>query len=182
MEVGVKIIKAVTIIIVFLLTPMMFDLGSAAPVPDTGQTKCYDNSQEITCPSPSQPFYGQDAQYVTNPQSYTKLDANGNDFPDDAPWPWAMVRDNVTGLIWEVKTDDGTIHDKDNTYGWSQLESSFIATLNVTNFGGFSDWRVPVIKELASIVNRNTYDPSVDIGFFPNTMLSSYWSFTTYAY
>jgi hypothetical protein len=26
-----------------------------------------------------------------------------------------MIRDNVTGLIWEVKTDDGTIHDKDHT-------------------------------------------------------------------
>ena len=29
-----------------------------------------------------------------------------------------MVRDNVTGLFWEVKTDDGSIHDKDNTYTW----------------------------------------------------------------
>ncbi len=91
-----------------------------------------------------------------------------------------MVRDNVTGLIWEVKTDDGTIHDKDNTYGWDSIESAVIKTLNNIHFGGFSDWRFPSIKELASIVNRNTYDPSIAISYFPNTMLSSYWSSTTY--
>ena len=87
------------------------------PIPDTGQTKCYDNSQEIACPSPGEPFYGQDAQHITNPQSYTKLDENGDDLPYEAT-TWVMVRDNVTGLIWEVKTDDGSIHDKDDTYGW----------------------------------------------------------------
>ncbi|MCX5896252.1 MAG: hypothetical protein NTZ51_10535 [Proteobacteria bacterium] len=38
----------------------------AAPVPDTGQTKCYNNTTEITCPPPGQPFYGQDAQYGPN--------------------------------------------------------------------------------------------------------------------
>jgi hypothetical protein len=43
---------------------------------------------------------------------------------------WSCVRDNVTGLVWEVKTDNGTadsdttdsthtnIHHKDNTYRW----------------------------------------------------------------
>jgi hypothetical protein len=30
-------------------------------------------------------------------------------FPD-------MVRDNVTGLIWEVKTNDESMHNKDKTY------------------------------------------------------------------
>ncbi len=34
-----------------------------APLPDTGQTKCYDNEKEIACPSPGEPFFGQDAQY-----------------------------------------------------------------------------------------------------------------------
>jgi len=157
-------------------------LSLAIPLPDTGQTKCYNNTQEITCPQLGEPFYGQDAQYITNPQSYTKLDKNGNALPDDAPWPWVMVRDNVTGLIWEVKTDDGTIHDKDNQYGWDELGSAVMAQLNTTKFGGFSDWRVPDIKELASIVNRNTYDPSIEMSYFPNVVLSNYWSFTTYVY
>jgi hypothetical protein len=32
-------------------------------LPDTGQTKCYDNRAEIPCPFPDEPFYGQDANY-----------------------------------------------------------------------------------------------------------------------
>jgi hypothetical protein len=54
--------------------------------------------------------------------SYTKLDSNGqplvNQDADYATTPWACVKDNVTGLIWEVKTDDGLLHDKDDTYTW----------------------------------------------------------------
>jgi len=33
------------------------------PIPDTGLTKCYNNSGEIACPSEGQPFYGQDAHH-----------------------------------------------------------------------------------------------------------------------
>ncbi|MBW2709452.1 MAG: hypothetical protein JRD04_09275 [Deltaproteobacteria bacterium] len=94
--------------LVFMLTVAR---APAAPVPDTGQTTCYDEGGNvITCPSPGQAFYGQDANYTINPPSYTKLDG--------------MVRDNVTGLIWEVKQNkDGTKnydnpHDADNTYTW----------------------------------------------------------------
>ena len=120
----------------FLLTifSVLFSLSTLTlavdcPIPDTGQTKCYNNTQEIFCPLPGQPFYGQDAQYPCNPQSYTKLDANGNDLPNSAT-EWIMVQDNVTGLIWENKTDDGSIHDKDNIYNWNDAQSVFIATLN----------------------------------------------------
>ena len=68
-----------------------------------------------------------------------------------------MVQDNVTGLIWENKTDDDSIHDKDNTYNWYDAQDVFITTLNSQNFGGYSDWRLPTVKELISIVNRATY-------------------------
>jgi len=71
------------------------DTAFAGALPDTGQTKCYNDTAEITCPAPGEDFYGQDAQYVTNPRSYTKLDASGNDLSDSAT-SWTMVRDNVT--------------------------------------------------------------------------------------
>ena len=62
----------------------------AYPVPDTGQTKCYNATVEIPCPSSGQPFYGQDAQYTINPMSYTKLDGSG------IGYVMGMVKDNVT--------------------------------------------------------------------------------------
>jgi hypothetical protein len=65
------------------------------PIPDSGQTKCYDNEKEIPCPNPGEPFYGQDGNYNINPASYTKLDENVNELPDAAT-SWVMVRDNVT--------------------------------------------------------------------------------------
>jgi len=92
-------------------------IAAAGALPDTGQTKCHNDTAEITCPAPGEDFCGQDAQYVTNLRSYTRLDAGGNDLSDSAT-DWAMMRDNVTGLIWEVKTDDGSVHDKDKTCTW----------------------------------------------------------------
>jgi Protein of unknown function (DUF1566) len=54
-----------------------------------------------------------------------------------------MVRDDVTGLVWEVKTYDDSIHDKDNLYTWQDAQDVFIAQLNSDNFGGHSGWRLP---------------------------------------
>jgi len=168
-------------------------MALATPVSDTGQTKCYDNTLEITCPQPGEPFYGQDGNYSINPQSYTKLDANGNDLPDDAPWPWTMVRDNLTGLVWEVKQDkDDTVnyanpHDADNTYVWCDSigdgtgTEDFINALNSEQFGSYSDWRMPTIKELSSLVDSSIPypGPTINTDYFANTQTGPYWSSTT---
>ena len=117
--------------LISILAVLLFPLvSSAGPVPDTGQTKCYDNSGEIPCPQPGEAFYGQDAQYQGPARSYTKLGQDGVALPDAATPAdgWIMTRDNVTGLIWEIKTDDGSIRDKDNTYSWANAQSVFIAT------------------------------------------------------
>jgi Domain of unknown function (DUF4214) len=63
-----------------------------AKIPDTGQITHYTN------------VFGEDSDYTINPPSYTKLDAKGNVLPESAT-TWAMVRDNVTGLIWENKAN-----------------------------------------------------------------------------
>ena len=117
-----------TIIAVLTLIMGGGQVGHAAEnlVPDTGQTQSYTDT------------FGEDSDYSINTPSYTKLDASGNDLADSVT-SWAMVRDNVTGLIWEVKTDDGTIHDKDNTYDQDEIKNTFIPTLNTDNYGGFSD-------------------------------------------
>jgi hypothetical protein len=158
--------------------------------PDTGQTKCYNNTVEIPCPAAGQPFHGQDAQYAGPARSYTDLGSG-------------MIRDNVTGLIWEQKTNKNNVknysdpHDADNTYTWCDTNSNtnggnagtcgtndtmdFLVTLNNTNYGGHNDWRLPTIKELATLVNLGRYDPAIDPVFAATTqLLSRYWSSTTY--
>jgi len=55
--------------------------------------------------------------------SFTKISSTGQELPASAT-SWACVKDNITGLIWEVKTDDGGLHDKDDTYNWYNTDSS----------------------------------------------------------
>jgi hypothetical protein len=164
-------------------------------LPDTEQTACYDTTQEIACPEPDEPFYGQDAAY-TNPPSYTKLAANGSSLHDSAT-SWATVRDNVTGLIWEEKhTMNSAVNyndpnDADNTYTWydgstgttlnGRDTQDFINALNARNYGGYNDWRLPTVKELANLVdtNRPMSAPKINTIYFSNTQLGDYWSATS---
>jgi len=62
-------------------------------LPDTGIDKCYDDEEEITCPSPGEPFYGQDAQYDGPQLSYQD---NGD----------GTVSDLNTGLMWQQSDDE----------------------------------------------------------------------------
>lgn len=132
-------------------------------IPDTGQVTSYTDT------------FGEDSDYLINPPSYTKLDANGLTLPNSAT-SWKMVRDNVTKLIWEVKdTSDGVEnhlnpHDSDNTYTFEDATAVFIAALNSSNFGGFNDghtWRLPSIKELAYLANSTGSDSCITTTYFP---------------
>ena len=119
------------------------------PVVSTGQANCYDNRSEITPPKPGQPFYGQDAQFHSHPASYG-ISADG-----------LSVRDDVTGLTWQRSPDtdgDGALTRKDKlTLAQAQ---ALPAKLNASKFGGFSDWRLPSIKELYSLFDARGTDPS----------------------
>ena len=107
----------------------------------TGQTKCYSDRGEIAPPKPGQPFHGQDAQQPGPQASYT-LSADG-----------LTVHDNNTGLTWQRSPDtngDGALNFNDKLTLARARELP--AKLNAAHFGGFSDWRLPTIKQLYSLI------------------------------
>jgi len=135
------------------------------PIVDTNQTVCSDLSQNLSsCPASGEATYGQDAQYQGLAPSYTN---NGD----------GTVSDNQTGLMWSQTTDingDGKITADDKlSYDEAQAYAKQLT------LGGHSDWRVPTIKELYSLILFDGQDPSglngagdysllpfIDIGYF----------------
>ncbi|GAA4816744.1 hypothetical protein GCM10011365_00030 [Marinicella pacifica] len=134
--------------------------------------------------------------------SFTKLDANGVPLVDQSvdygTQTWACVRDNVTGLVWEVKTTTAGIHHQDNTYRWGGItaiglghpdaEGTYYDDWDVLVNGsnsetlcGFDNWRVPTIDELTGLANYGTFNPAIDTDYFPNTVSSGFWSSLPFA-
>ena len=85
------------------------------------------------------------------------------------------VTDNVTGLMWEQKTDDGGPQDKDNKATWKDA----LAYCENLDLAGYRDWRMPTAKDLERIVDLEHSTPAVDPYYFPNTNNGLYWSGTT---
>ncbi len=123
--------------------------AAAFPIVDTGQSKCFDATAVIAAPSAGAAFYGQDAQFSGTQSSYTKS-SDG-----------LTVKDNITGLTWQKSPDtngDGVIDSLDKmTLAQAQTH---ITALNAASYGGYSDWRLPSIKELYSLMTFAGIDPS----------------------
>ncbi len=116
---------------------------------DTGQMFCYnDNEVLLIFPNPGEDYYGQDAQHEGYQPSYT-LSNDGK-----------TVYDNVTGLTWQSSPNiTNTIpvyEDKKNVEQAIDVPSE----LNSIAYGGYTDWRLPTIKELYSLILFSGKDPS----------------------
>lgn len=160
-----------------LLYPASAFSQAEFPLPDTGQTQCYDmDGNNIYCPLLLQDLYGQDACYPGSFPSYQKLDADGKTLKGTAT-SWSMVRDMNTGLIWEVKTrDTDQYHGYQKLFSWEGAHQVIIHCNN-TNFGGANNWRLPTVKELESLFILEGYYPKIQTLYFPNTG-GLYWSDT----
>lgn len=129
---------------------------------------------------------------------FTKIANNGTALAASATLgtgdtDWACTRDNVTGLVWEVKTTSG-LRSNAYTYTWYSTASNnggnagilgtntcggtlsgysnqcntanYVATVNTAGLCGASDWRLPTRRELHSIVHYGSSTvPVVDEGY-----------------
>lgn len=104
-------------------------------VVDTGQSLCYDNSNEILYPNLGESFYGQDAQYVGVQPAY---------------------RDNGDGTVTDLNTDLMWQQDPGEKMPYDEAVSG----AGTFKLAGYDDWRLPTIKELYSLILFSGTDPS----------------------
>lgn len=78
------------------------------------------------------------------------------------------VTDIATGLLWQKQDDDISREHAD--------ASAYCAELTLANE---SDWRLPNVKELPTIVDYRLMRPAIDDAKFPNTDLRQYWTATS---
>jgi len=180
---------------------------------DTGITTCSDGAGNIQ-PCPIEGYPNQDAQSGRDASQnnnsngpagfdFTKISKTGAVLAINATH-WSCVKDNVTGLIWEVKTDDNGLHDKDWTYSWYEPDNTknggfagyenygscggtsacdthaYVKAVNSAGWCGYRNWRVPSKAELNSIVDYGHYNPTIEMTFFsipPIDWFGSYSSF-----
>ena len=109
-------------------------------LPRTGQTQC-DQGAGTTGACPGSPAGQDGAVQAGLARSYTD---NGD----------GTITDNVTGLMWEKLSDDGSIHDRDNGGTWYDAFNVKVAGLNAGGgFAGYADWRLPNVSELQSLLD-----------------------------
>jgi hypothetical protein len=83
-----------------------------------------------------------------------------------------IVTDNVTKLMWQDNSDAKTIKKT-----WQDAQDY----CDALSLGGYSDWRLPEVKELLSIADSGKYSPALSATFV-NFTQDNYWSSTTNAY
>ena len=97
------------------------------------------------------------------------------------------ITDNETGLMWMQCTEGQTWESNGGagnctgtatTYTWDAA----LALANDKTFAGHTDWRLPDIKELASLVAEDRYDPAINSTIFPAISSDHIWSGSPYAY
>ncbi|MHC5083246.1 MAG: Lcl C-terminal domain-containing protein [Planctomycetota bacterium] len=124
--------KAILMILAVCSVNSFADLSY--PIVDTGQIRCYSNTLEIEYPQDGKPFFGQDAHYNGNQPAYKD---NGD----------GTISDLNTGLMWTQ-----------NPFG-KVTYAKAVAGASKCSVGGYTDWRLPTIKELYSLILFSGTDP-----------------------
>ncbi len=127
---------------------------------------------------------------------FQRLDSAGRP-QSTADRPWACVQDLRTGLVWEVKTDDGGPHDGRRTFTWAPTPplgeactkppcdvQGLLRQVNREGWCGRHHWRLPRREELRTLVDYARPAPAnliVDPALFPHNQRGFYWAAETAA-
>jgi hypothetical protein len=93
------------------------------------------------------------------------------------------VKDRNTNLQW-MRCSLGQVW-QDGRCAFTQLtynfHEAFVAVSEFNRSGGIAihqDWRLPTLKELATIVEQRCEDPAINTNAFPDAPVTGYWSTT----
>lgn len=158
-------IRGLLIIISLAAVILLPFAGWAAVIqlPETGQTKCYNSSGNLTSCSST----GQDGNVLAGVAwPGTRFTVSGD-----------CITDNLTGLVW---TKSG--NQPGRLMSW-QESIDYITGINNTGLCGYKDWRLPNINEIESIVNAGVTNPAewLNKQGFIDVQSFAYCSSTTYS-
>jgi Protein of unknown function (DUF1566) len=202
-----------SVLSLFLLAPIGLVLH-VAPVHakppgmnDTGATLCFVNG------SATNECEGSDQDAALGRDAATKSDSDGRlgfsfvkvcnsgevagqgTCPSDPPWgvepaQWGCTMDRVTGLTWEVKTDDMGLRDRHRLFSYyypGSPDNPYVYAAQVNQGGGICgshDWRIPTRIELVSLVDYGrSSGNAMDERWFPDLFplnSNAHWTDSTF--
>ena len=89
-----------------------------------------------------------------------------------------LNRDNTTQIVTDSKT---ALQWKDDAIGSTMTWMVAINYCESLTFATHSDWRLPNLRELTSLIDDSKISPSIDTSVVEHTMPRYYWSATTSA-
>jgi len=93
-----------------------------------------------------------------------------------------VVADAATGLVWQG-CPAGMTGDASTCTGTALLRTwqAALDECQDSTWAGFTDWYLPNVDELRSIVDNGRVSPAIDPTAFPATPSSYFWSSSSYA-
>ncbi len=160
------------------------EIVTVKKIADTGQEECASgaagNEQMASCDAATVIVTGQDGSYVDIPsaRSFSGPAAHSTFDSDNTTY------DSVTGLTWRACTEgqeiaDATCNGTILGLTWEEAGDACeaLSSLNSgSGYAGITDWRLPTISELRTLVNYGESDPAIDTRYFPDTASTWYWS------
>ena len=106
----------------------------------------------------------------TTPDDRFLMHGNGTVTDTATDLMWAQCAEGLSG---SACTDGGAAN-----FTWEEA----LIRARDSGLAGYTDWRLPNINELSSLVEERCVDPAISLAVFPNTPAAYFWSASPSAY